>query len=295
MEIKRWDHLRTVLAVFRSGSYRAAAEELGLSSMTVGRHIEGLEQDLGAPVFLLRDKRWEATPLGRQLVRVATDFGSELDIALRLNADDAQGFGPLEISTVSFINMFFLSPNLHIWSRSNPGSLLTIDASEDSIAVENGKLDAALRLAKPEQIGLVRQKVALSPIGLFAPKGAAGDGWIGLPRELEHLPEMEMAAAHFGGAPDFRLDSYPAIAAAAAATGLPCILPSCITHRFPTLQPLAAPDPTPVVARELWLLFHERRTADPAILALKSWIREVFPDPNRCLCGNCTRSGTGAD
>ena len=44
MEIKRWDYLRSVLAVSRTGSIRLAAEETGQSRVTIGRHIEHLNE-----------------------------------------------------------------------------------------------------------------------------------------------------------------------------------------------------------------------------------------------------------
>ncbi len=289
MEIRRWDHLRTALAVFKTGSYRAAAEETGLSSMTVGRHIEALEAELGAPVFVLRENRWEATNLGRQIARLAAGFGTDLEVALKANAGSASSFAPLEISTISYINMFFLAAHVRRWQETHPGSSLTIDASEQDVAVERGKLDAALRLGKPEQIGLVRQKIATSPVSLFAPKGHEATDWVGLPRELDQLPEMLMANAFFGKGPEFRLDSYPAIAAASAETGLACILPTCIADHFPALAPFDGSSEIPVAMREVWFLFHERRKSDPAIRALKSWITQIFPDANRCLCGRCGR------
>ncbi|MDV7142539.1 LysR family transcriptional regulator [Tropicimonas sp. TH_r6] len=295
MDIRRWDHLRTALAVFKTGSYRAAAEETGLSSMTVGRHIEALETELGAPVFVLRENRWEATDLGRQIARLAAGFGADLEIALKTNTGPALTFEPLEISTISYINMFFLASHIRRWHEVHPDSPLTIDASEQDVAVERGRLDAALRLGKPEQIGLIRQKIATSPVSLFAPHGHSPDHWIGLPGELDDLPEMRMATTHFGHPPHYRLDSYPAVAAASAESGLACILPTCIADHFPTLTPLEGERDIPVVLRELWFLFHERRKSDPAIRALKSWITQIFPDTNRCLCGRCGRPAEPAN
>src|SRR5580693_174962 len=46
-----WDHYRTLLAVLAEGSLSGAARSLGLSQPTVGRHIETLEGELGAPLF----------------------------------------------------------------------------------------------------------------------------------------------------------------------------------------------------------------------------------------------------
>src|SRR5580693_2372717 len=46
-----WDHYRTLLAVLAEGSLSGAARTLGLTQPTVGRHIEALEAQCGAPLF----------------------------------------------------------------------------------------------------------------------------------------------------------------------------------------------------------------------------------------------------
>ena len=46
-----WDHYRTLLAVLDEGSLSGAARALGLTQPTVGRHIEALEGEIGAPLF----------------------------------------------------------------------------------------------------------------------------------------------------------------------------------------------------------------------------------------------------
>ena len=46
-----WDELRTFLEVARDGSLSGAARRLGLTQPTVGRHIDALEDALGAILF----------------------------------------------------------------------------------------------------------------------------------------------------------------------------------------------------------------------------------------------------
>ncbi len=50
-----WEHWQTLLAVYRSGTYAAAASTLGINATTVGRRIKLLEQRLGASLFLRHD------------------------------------------------------------------------------------------------------------------------------------------------------------------------------------------------------------------------------------------------
>ena len=46
-----WDLYRSFLAVLQQGSLSAAARGLGLTQPTIGRHIDALEQAIGAELF----------------------------------------------------------------------------------------------------------------------------------------------------------------------------------------------------------------------------------------------------
>ena len=47
-----WDDVRIFLSVARKGSLTAAAQALDMSPSSVGRHIENLEVQLGARMFI---------------------------------------------------------------------------------------------------------------------------------------------------------------------------------------------------------------------------------------------------
>ncbi len=287
MSIGHWDHIRTVLAISKTGSYRAAAQLLGLTKSTVSRHIEVLEQDIGEPVFVLRNRRWEPTRLGQRLVKISGELDVALEIALKSSEPNQGQLDPLMVSTISYINAYFLAPQLGNWVREYPESKLSIDASDTVVAVEDGKIDVAIRLGRPNQIGLTRALLGKSPVGIFAPKNFQGRDWVGLPSSLDGLDEMAMATDYFGRGPNLRLDSFGAIAEAAISSGSACILPTCLRGHFSALSVLDDADAQLKVGREVWFVFHERRRADPAIKAFKHWVQNIFPGPNKCICGEC--------
>ena len=55
-------------AVARTGSVKAAAEMLALSSSAVSRRVQTLEQHLGAPLFLRRHQALVLTETGEALI-----------------------------------------------------------------------------------------------------------------------------------------------------------------------------------------------------------------------------------
>ena len=52
-----WDQWRTLLAVFRHGTYTQAARALRVDATTVGRRLKSLEQELGYELFLRENER----------------------------------------------------------------------------------------------------------------------------------------------------------------------------------------------------------------------------------------------
>ncbi|MCX8254463.1 MAG: LysR family transcriptional regulator, partial [Beijerinckiaceae bacterium] len=58
-----WSLYRTFLAVLRDGSLSGAARRLGLAQPTVGRQLDALEADLGAPLFVRSQRGLVATEL----------------------------------------------------------------------------------------------------------------------------------------------------------------------------------------------------------------------------------------
>jgi len=282
-----WSYIRTAMAVSLTGSYQAAAQKLNITSSTVSRHIEALERKLSQPIFVWKEKKWVPTEIGIQLIKASTSFDMDLSILEKSLGKDSARFMPLTISSISYINKYLLVPHIQNWVETYPRFRLTLDASDDVVAVEDGWVDAAIRLTRPSQIGLARLKVGLSPVAIYQTSRGNDQGWIGLPESLDRLPEMQIARDYYGEGPTIRLDSYCAIAQAAISTDLACILPTCISLHFEELREIRSSLYTLTAIRDVWFLFHEKRKSDPSIQALKSWVNNSFSGPNKCLCGRC--------
>lgn len=286
-KFRSWGYLQTVLAVAAHGSYRAAGEELGISSSTVTRHIDLITAEIGEPVFVPNGRGRELTKAGKELVAIADDTQAKLGFMLKDFANKDGFHGALKLSTLSFINSEFLAPKFHLWQNENPMGQLTLDGSDRSAAVEKGEADVALRLMRPETPGIARFKLANCPVGIFDAGDGENEEWIGLPEGLDHLPEMQFAISVFGINPAIRLDTFRAIAQAAVSTGHACILPTCIAQGFPDLTLRQDGRSPQIINRELWFLFYEKRKNDVSINAARNWVKQVFPSPNKCLCGSC--------
>ena len=72
-----WELYRSFLAVARSGSLSGAARALRLAQPTLGRHIDQLEQALGAPMFTRSPQGLIATETALALVPLAEAMESD--------------------------------------------------------------------------------------------------------------------------------------------------------------------------------------------------------------------------
>src|SRR4028118_1200317 len=74
--------LRAFEAATRTGSFRTAADDLGLKPSAVGHAIRGLERDLGTVLFEREGRSIRLTPEGETLMRhVERGFG-ELQLGI---------------------------------------------------------------------------------------------------------------------------------------------------------------------------------------------------------------------
>lgn len=72
-------HLRTLAAVVRTGSFAAAAKELGYTSSAISQQIASLEHDVGLPLFERRARSVDPTPAAAFLTDRAVEVLALLD------------------------------------------------------------------------------------------------------------------------------------------------------------------------------------------------------------------------
>lgn len=119
-------HVRTFLAVADTGGLRAAARRLGVSPTTVVDHLNQLERDLAAALFLRRRPKVELTRQGRAFEPLARALVATADRACQVVAD-----APVRIAAASNIGAYVLPPivaeierswrrGIDLWIGSNP-------------------------------------------------------------------------------------------------------------------------------------------------------------------------------
>jgi LysR family glycine cleavage system transcriptional activator len=142
------DCLRTFEAVARLLSFSAAAEELHLTQPAVSRQIKGLEEDLGAPLFVRATRRVELTGAGQALLRVVAPALSRLDGCVR-QIRMSRSRAMVSVTTFPSFASLWLMPRLPDFEREHPRVDIRIAATDRLVEVEDAELDVALRHCDP--------------------------------------------------------------------------------------------------------------------------------------------------
>lgn len=136
--------LRGFLAAARASSFTRAADELHLSQSALSRQIQGLEDELGARLFVRGTRVLGLTPAGERLARAAAAGLRQIDecvAALRL----AGGRRQVALTTFASFASLWLIPRLHRFGAAHPDVDVNCMATDRLVDLDGEGVDVALR------------------------------------------------------------------------------------------------------------------------------------------------------
>lgn len=147
----KWTELRTAYQVAKLGTVSAAAEALGFHRATVNRHIDILEEEIGAKIFIRHARGYALTDIGQDVLRVAQKTEELIeDLAGRVEGGKAQIEGEIKLTVLAPFASLLMDAFSEFRSK-NPQCLVTIDVGEDLARLEYGEAHIALRAgARPD-------------------------------------------------------------------------------------------------------------------------------------------------
>jgi DNA-binding transcriptional LysR family regulator len=151
-----WDKLRIFHAVAQAGSFTGAGETLHLNQSSVSRHIAQLEESLGIALFHRHARGLVLTEQGELLHAATSEITSKLNMLEgRLSDTRKKPEGPLVVTVSNFIGSTWLAPHLGAFIKRYPEIQLTILYDDRVLNLNMREADAAIRLHKPTQAGLI--------------------------------------------------------------------------------------------------------------------------------------------
>ena len=120
MAFNDWDEVRTAFQVARKGTVSGAAQVLGVHHATVIRHIDSLEEKLGAKLFQRHARGYTPTEAGADLLNVAQSTDDQLNqLASRIRGRGDQVTGDLVITSLAVLAPL-VSPALAAFQDEHP-------------------------------------------------------------------------------------------------------------------------------------------------------------------------------
>ncbi|PRY26854.1 DNA-binding transcriptional LysR family regulator [Aliiruegeria haliotis] len=289
----KWTELRTAYSVAKLGTVSAAAEALGYHRATVNRHIDLLEETLGAPIFIRHARGYALTDLGEDMLQVAQKT-EELtnDLANRARSGDAGLEGEIRVTALPVFLRILMGP-IERFRQDNPRCRVSILASSELARLEHGDAHVALRVGeRPDHPDYVVTPFGSTTTNLYAqesyiarrgmPAGAHdldGHEFVvlqGLPQRLpfarwftERVSQSQIAVS----------SAHPQAVTEAVKAGLGLgFLGEIDAERRPDLHPVLPPEEA--WASQLWLVTHVDLHRTEKVQAMLKCLREVrCPDP----------------
>lgn len=296
--------LRAFETAARLGSFKAAADELGVTPAAVSHQVKALETHLGAALFDRLHRALRLTRTGERLAVTATqsfgDLGRTLDDLAETGL--VTGGVTLSVSAAPTFAAKWLAPRLHSFQAAHPGIELRLradDALTDpardrqvDVAIRYGRgpyasnlhaeqlwpKDVVVAVCSPDLARQVEEPTDLVGMRLLRTAMPSGTGpiepigweaWF----EATGLP-VHLVTHAIGRAPRFGTTQL-ALEAAAIGQGVALsprvlVVDDLATGRLVALLKTAIADPF-----AFWLLHRRDRTDEVRIKAFTRWMRRA--------------------
>jgi DNA-binding transcriptional LysR family regulator len=170
---KEWEDYRVFLAVTRKGGFAAAAPSLGMVTATVKRHVERLEETMGAALFDRSTQPLSLTAAGLALKSVPESM-ERADVAFREAAltEQREARGTVHVLAPELLGEYVLPRLFGRLRKSHPDIHIELDLAfgpGPAPGPKHGNVaDLALMAAAPRSGELTGECLGSAPCGLFA-------------------------------------------------------------------------------------------------------------------------------
>jgi DNA-binding transcriptional LysR family regulator len=164
-----WQDLRLFLELDRRGSFRAAANVVGLSINTLRRRIDDLEARLGMTLLTRHADGIRLTAEGESILAATQSMEAAAYSVLRArDAVSATPAGEVRIAVTEGLGTFWLAPRLVEFQRANPRLVVDLRCTMDPADVARLEAEIAVQLVRPVNPDLKVVKLGRLHVMAFA-------------------------------------------------------------------------------------------------------------------------------
>ena len=189
-----WNKARAFLVTAEEGSLSAAARALGMAQPTLGRQVDGLEQELGIVLFERVGRSLTLTPSGLELLEHVRAMGEAAGRVSLTALGQSQALeGTICISASETYAAVLLPPIIAKLRKMEPGIQVEIVVANHASDLRRREADIAIRNFRPTEPDLIAKKIGDADAVLYAtPDYIAEIGNPTKPYDLRHAEFVNM-------------------------------------------------------------------------------------------------------
>ena len=154
------DELRAFVATARSGSFTAAAEQLGVSNRLTSKYVAELEARLGARLLQRTTRRVGLTPAGEDLLARAPAVLDDLDDLLSHVSEGSRALrGVIRISAPVTFGEVYVAGLLARFGQRHPDLTFDLRLDDRFVDLASDGIDLAFRMGMSETLSLKTRKL----------------------------------------------------------------------------------------------------------------------------------------
>ena len=182
-----WDDLRSFLACARYKSFRNAAEELGLTSTTLMRRIDRLEDSIGCRLFLRDQSGLTLSAEGAAMIGDVMQMERHAFNIFRRAAQSDDTAGTVRVAVTEGPGNFWILPRLIDFQKTYRKITVDLRCAMEQADVARLEADIAIQLERPTNPDLIVTKLGRLHIYAFVSEGY---------RKLHGVPTLAEIRSH---------------------------------------------------------------------------------------------------
>lgn len=155
------DELKAFVATAKTGSFTAAADQLGVSNRLTSKYVAELEARLGVRLFQRTTRKVGLTPSGEDLLARAPALLEDLDELLAQVAERSRGFtGGIRISAPVTFGETYVSGMLARFAEANPALTFDLRLQDEFVDLASDGIDVAFRIGRTDTLSIKSRKLS---------------------------------------------------------------------------------------------------------------------------------------
>lgn len=155
------DGLKAFVATAQTGSFTAAADQLGISNRLTSKYVAELETRLGVRLFQRTTRKVGLTPAGEDLLARAPALLDDFDDMLSHASEGSLGLsGVIRVSAPVTFGEFYVAGMLGRFAAENPGVTFDLRLDDKFADLASDGIDLAFRIGTTTTLSVKMRKLA---------------------------------------------------------------------------------------------------------------------------------------